>query len=215
MERRNQYGDREPDCEGGSIMFLFPVVRSRRWTWKYVRPSAPSIPWYPPYIGSDPGFPFAVIADWWMPYAEMDQYRPYAEFAILDRHIGAQYMSYTQNLVMDRGDEPTWPVTVYEADGTTAFNLTSCKVYFTAKESTAYGDTRAVFQKSSPSSGITITDASAGELTVTLESTDTSSLPPKKMRLEYDLQVIEADGTILTMTRGILVVRPDVTRAES
>jgi hypothetical protein len=166
-------------------------------------------------VGADPGFPYAVINYLWIPYGEIDAYQPYAEFAILDRHFGGQYMSYTQNIVMDRGDEPTWPVVAYQSDGITPYDLTSAKLYFTAKESTAYGDSRAVFQKSSPSTGITVTDATAGEFTVTLASTDTNSLPPKKLRLEYDLQLITSGGTILTLTRGILIVRPDVTRAES
>lgn len=152
------------------------------------------------------------------PYAVIDGYRPYAVFTGFTGFPipgGPQFMSYTQNLVMDRGDEPTWPVVAYAADGTTVYDLSGAVVYFTAKESTAFADARAVFQKSSPSSGITITDATAGELEITLSASDTNTLPPKKMRLEYDLQIVTAGGTVLTLTRGILVVRPDVTRAEA
>lgn len=91
-------------------------------------------------------------------------------------------------------------------------NLSGASIYFTAKYNFTDSDADAVFQLST-SSGITITNAAAGAISITIPSSATSSLPYAELRLVYDLLVITASNTRGFPLRGTLIVSPNVSRA--
>lgn len=68
-----------------------------------------------------------------------------------------------------------------------------------------------VFQKSSPSSGISITNGVGGLFTVTISPGDTEALPAEPVTLYYDIQVRSTTGEIYTVTTGTISVSPDIT----
>jgi hypothetical protein len=71
-------------------------------------------------------------------------------------------------------------------------------------------DAAAFLTLSSPSSGITITDAANGKFTCTFESSLTSSLPGYVQRFPYDITM--TSGSVKnTLTRGYLIIVPGVT----
>jgi len=107
-----------------------------------------------------------------------------------------------------RGDTVSLDVTV-TASGS-AYNLTGCSMWFTAKQRYSDLDAAAVFQKST-GSGITITSPTFGQATVVISPSDTSGLSNVKQLLLYDLQVKDASGNIYTVASGNLVVYPEVT----
>ena len=113
------------------------------------------------------------------------------------------------NIKMIRGD-------TYQFDSTILmnnepFDLTGCIVRMTAKWAVANTDGNAVFQLSTATSGVTITDAEAGEISCVIPSTSTEDLPARIVELPYDIQVETAAGLIYTVLTGILTVSPDVT----
>ena len=61
---------------------------------------------------------------------------------------------------------------------------------------------------------ITVTDASAGNLTIALAAVETAKLP-NVGRFFYDVQALYAGGTVQTETRGHADILGDVTRAVS
>lgn len=119
-------------------------------------------------------------------------------------------------LRMVRGDTPEFKFVVLASDlpGASAFNLTSCDVTFTAKYEQADLDGDAVFQRATGGSGITVTDAANGKLTVRLSADDTSGLT-EETTLQWDLQVEDSSGGIMTPARGTLLVLADITRGTS
>ena len=56
-------------------------------------------------------------------------------------------------------------------------------------------------------SGVTVTDASNGKFTVTLDPGDTINLEPDYYR--HEGEVTEGSGAITTVTRGVLEIRRD------
>jgi hypothetical protein len=115
--------------------------------------------------------------------------------------------------------------------GTVAFtglgNLTGrTKLWFTAKSSSLVGDEKAILQvteadgllvlNSAPAedetlAAITVTDAAAGDLAVTIAAEATTELVAIS-RLRYDVQVLLPSG-VFTLAEGLLVVSDDITRA--
>ncbi len=59
---------------------------------------------------------------------------------------------------------------------------------------------------------ITVDDASAGDITVTLDETETDDLTPTT-NLLYDVQMLTAAGAVSTLTANLARVTADVTRA--
>ena len=113
------------------------------------------------------------------------------------------------NIKMVRGD-------TYKFDAAIILNgapvdLTGGTVRMTAKWSLANLDASAVFQLSSATTGIVITSATAGEIQVTIASSNTSSLPSKKVELPYDIQFVDSIGAVYTVLYGTLTVVPDAT----
>ncbi len=91
-------------------------------------------------------------------------------------------------------------------------NLSGASIYLTAKYNYQDADADAVFQLSTTSGDITITNAAAGAISFTIPDTATSSLPYAELRLVYDLLVITAAGTRGYPMRGTLIISPNVSR---
>jgi hypothetical protein len=92
-------------------------------------------------------------------------------------------------------------------------NLTGTDIWFTAKRLKNAPDADAVFQKSTLSSSIEITNAIAGEAVVTIDPSDTSFLEDEP-RLYCDVQLKEVD-IITTVATGRLTILYDITRVSA
>lgn len=93
--------------------------------------------------------------------------------------------------------------------GADVIDLTGASLNFTAKWTPR--DTATVFSLDE-TSGITITNAVAGEITVTIPSTATDDLPYDEIRLAYDLYVLTSTGLTGFPLRGTLIISPNITR---
>jgi hypothetical protein len=121
-------------------------------------------------------------------------------------------------LTMRRGDTPIWDLAVVQSDGS-PFNLTGCTVYFTAKLVITDADP-GVFQLSSATAGVTITNAAGGLATIQPARGDTNTLT-ENTRLYVDVQVSRPGPPAETFTvwpteddyPGELIIVRDVTRA--
>lgn len=89
-------------------------------------------------------------------------------------------------------------------------DLTGAAARLTAKYSVEDDDADAVFCKYSPFNGISFTDPTNGELTVTLTSADTASLPDHVVNLVYDLQLYYPVLITYTVQAGIFEIVPDI-----
>lgn len=91
----------------------------------------------------------------------------------------------------------------------TVVNLTGKTLRFTAKRKSTDADAVAVITKSSPSSGIAITGASAGEFTVTLDAADTDQYNNyERAELVYDIMIVEGPYRLVM---GKLILSGSVT----
>lgn len=131
----------------------------------------------------------------------------YPYFFATEDIYGRDHLSL--NLKMVRGD-------TYQFDAVIILNgtpvdLTGGTVRMTAKWAVGNTDGNAVFQLSSAVSGITVTDPTSGEISVTIASSLTTSLPAKKVELPYDIQYVDSGGNVYTVLYGTLTVVPDVT----
>lgn len=124
-----------------------------------------------------------------------------------DTIYGREHVSL--NLKMVRGDTYQFDATIM-LDGVPV-DLTGGTVRMTAKWAVSQADNAAVFQLSSATSGITITDAVNGEISVTITPSNTSSLPAKKVELPYDIQFVDSTSNVFTVLYGTLTIVPDVT----
>ena len=131
-------------------------------------------------------------------------------------------MSQEQNLEIYRGDNESFTVTVRRSNA--IYNITSCTIWFTAKEDVMDADVDAVIRKSNGVlGGITITDAPAGEFTLSFVPADTAALVvpttvlPKdraeyRIQLYYDMQLKTGGGEVFTFAKGYLHVKSDLTQ---
>jgi hypothetical protein len=92
--------------------------------------------------------------------------------------------------------------------GGVALNLTGASITMTAKWSLK--DSSSVFQLTE-SSGITITDAAAGAITVVIPPSATTGLPDVETVLKYDIEVVTSGSSVYTVARGELIIFPDAT----
>ena len=99
-----------------------------------------------------------------------------------------------------RGDD--WSIPGAIADGGTAVNLTGATV--TSKLRRNYASTAAT------SFTVTVTNAAAGELTLSLADTATAAIDPGTYY--YDVQVVSGSTTTTYGAGSVLVVAADVTR---
>lgn len=113
-----------------------------------------------------------------------------------------------QTIEMFRGDSPTFTFAV-EKDGI-AVNITGGTFKFTVKENLKDADEDAKISKATGGSGITITDAANGKLSVSIATGDTSDLESETTLWEYDLQ-ITLGGEVATVATGAFLIKPDVT----
>lgn len=110
------------------------------------------------------------------------------------------------SIEMFRGD--TAQINAAVKTGTTVFDLTGATVKFTARQSIV--DSAVLFQKTI-GSGITITNAVQGTLTVEIAPADTASLTDESSMLVWDIEVTRG-GQVFTVAHGDLRVSLDVTR---
>lgn len=103
------------------------------------------------------------------------------------------------DLVMVRGDSKTFDINLVYANASVP-DLSGATVAFIVD---------GLFTKTDQD-GITI-DESSGEATVDIDPIDTESCPSWHVRYRYNVEVTQADGTVLTTQRGRLTVVPDVT----
>ena len=92
---------------------------------------------------------------------------------------------------------------VYQSDGTTPWDLTGGTLYFYA----ALGSI--LISKSSPSGGITITDAANGEATLQLDPADTSSFGNGLYAADCEL-TLAVSGKDYDVAKGSLIISPNV-----
>ncbi len=112
-------------------------------------------------------------------------------------------------ITITRGDSQTFTVVVYSDSGlTTKQDLTGVTgVRFSGRAASEAG--ALVFQKTLDE-GVTITDATKGEMEIMLAPEDTASLPPRQVQLAYDVELTWTGGTVTTVDLGMMSVRPDV-----
>ena len=119
-------------------------------------------------------------------------------------------MPSSVNLTMVRGD--TFPFVATIQHNNVALNLTGAQVRFLAKWKYEDADVDAVINLV-VGSGITITDAIAGQVEVIVPATATTSLPARVVDLFYDLQATTSTNNVYTAMIGKLRVNPDVSIA--
>lgn len=111
-----------------------------------------------------------------------------------------------------RGDHFTFRCQVQQ-DGVPS-DISNWTFTMTAKWEYSDPDASAVFQRST-GNGITITNATNGELEIELIPVNTNGLPPNRTILNFDLQAVTPApaNRRFTVMYGKLVVEPDVTIA--
>lgn len=113
------------------------------------------------------------------------------------------------NLKMVRGD--TFPFTINVILDGNPVDLTGGSLTMTCKYSVYDETADAVFVLTSPSDGITITDATGGTAFIQIDPTNTLDLPLHLVSLPYDIQYVDSSSNIYTVMSGLLQVYPDVT----
>ena len=138
-------------------------------------------------------------------------------------HIRYRIVPLDDEIEIRRGD-------TFELDVSGLSDLTTQdNIWFTVKSDKDDADTAADIQidddngllciaGGSPTAAangdITVTNAVAGELTVTLEAVESAKLTDVG-KFYYDIQVLYASGDVVTETRGRAYIIGDVTRATS
>lgn len=114
-------------------------------------------------------------------------------------------------------------ITIYRGDtvkldlavtsGGAVYPLTGSTIWFTAKRQYSDPDSSAVFQKSTLSGGIVITNAALGIARVTISPPDTQTVTNSKEILFFDAQMKDSQGQVYTLASGRLILLPEVTKA--
>lgn len=118
------------------------------------------------------------------------------------------------NINITRGDTYVETWSVKQSDGTTNFDLTGGKMWFTIKTNASVADGSATLQLSSPASGIVFSGTPTdGTATLTITAAQTAALVPQTYY--YDIQVKNSAGAITTLASGTLTVDADITQATS
>lgn len=117
----------------------------------------------------------------------------------------------TQQLRMFRGDTPTFQLTVLNRD-LNPFDLTGYSIWFTAKRNLDDSDINALFQISTITGHIIVTDAVGGIAQIIPPASATYSLT-SDAQVFFDIQIRNAGLTrTYTVARGHLSIVRDVTR---
>ncbi|HSW43162.1 MAG TPA: hypothetical protein VLM76_11695 [Patescibacteria group bacterium] len=116
-----------------------------------------------------------------------------------------------QHLQARWGDEAVWVVRVTDAAGAPV-NITGAAMRFTAKLRAGDPDGAAILSKT-VGAGISLSAPTAGEATVTLADTDTTTrlAPGRTHRLLYDWRMTLA-GQTTTVAHGDLLIEPAMSR---
>lgn len=124
---------------------------------------------------------------------------------------------FTVDRSMIRGD--TWQVEfdLVDAEGVPLdLSAPGLKVWFTVAATLPKLATEPVlWQGTLANGGIAPVNAYGGRARVTMPATATQYLADGIVRLYYDLQILDLQGRVSTVERGIIHVEPDVTRAIS
>ena len=107
------------------------------------------------------------------------------------------------------GEDKTLTVTIYQADGTTAQNITGWTLSYTWKKALSDPDAAAVLTKTT-SSGIALTTPASGICTITIADTDTDALTARTY--VHELKRTDA-GSETVLTTGTVVLQQAVHRA--
>lgn len=115
-------------------------------------------------------------------------------------------------LDMIRGDTASFTAPVVRSSA--PLDVTGAIFWFTAKKNHLDPDNAAII-RCSLGDGITVNaPASAGILTITIAAAKTAGIPSgPPLVLVWDLQMLEASGTVTTVANGTLTVYMDVTNA--
>src|ERR1043166_5996896 len=109
-------------------------------------------------------------------------------------------------LSMFRGDDESFDVVVYEANGSTPVDLSGATIRFTAKKRINDEDTAAIIDLTTDDSTITITNASQGRARLDVPAAQTDSLT-RDLLLVWDLQITDIANKVRTVASGDLIVR--------
>lgn len=104
-----------------------------------------------------------------------------------------------------RGDSREYSLSFTDSEGA-KIDITGWKVYFTLKKNESDGDSSAQVTKD-------VTEHEApteGRTKIVLVPSDTDSLEPGDYH--YDIQVKTANGSILTVAKGRMSIKADITR---
>jgi hypothetical protein len=117
-------------------------------------------------------------------------------------------------LSLIRGDTGKWIVALTNPADDSALVLTGCTlrmaVWAEMPAASVTTDSGAVFVlTSTPAAGITITDASAGTVEITISKTQSALLTAELYR--FDLQFTNGSAEPYTAARGVIWVEPQVT----
>lgn len=118
-------------------------------------------------------------------------------------------MSQEYDIAFIRGD--TKKFTAQYVSGSFPINLTGAKIVLTYKASYKDADP-GIFQISTQSGGIVITDPTNGEFAVTIASSLTANLEAPNLSGVYDCEVLLADGTRKTLLFGTFILSLNATR---
>lgn len=108
----------------------------------------------------------------------------------------------------------TVPIRVAVTLNNAVYNLTGCKMFFTAKLDNAQDDEDALVKLDSVSGAITYPDAPNGIAVITLTPAHTN-LCPVDVPLYCDVQVVDAANQVFTVATGKIVFRDQSTRRVS
>lgn len=115
----------------------------------------------------------------------------------------------TVDLQMTRGDTLKFDGTLTPGTGQ-SFTTPVQSLSLSAKRK--YSDGTVVFEKTLLSTMVIVSQSSSSiNYSGKIEPIDTSVLTAKDGKLLYDLQLVEADGTVSTPVGGELKILPDVT----
>jgi len=95
-----------------------------------------------------------------------------------------------------------------------AIDITGCSLRFTAKRNLNDTDAEAVFQVTTASGGIVITNGPAGLAEITVSSADTAPVT-QAIKCYCDLQLVDTFNNVSTTATGTLLIKLDVTETDT
>ena len=115
------------------------------------------------------------------------------------------------DITITQGDDEVQSWVIYDDSGD-PLDITGGKLWFTVKTNYIQTDPGEL-QLTSPSSGLVLTSAADGEVTMTITNTQSAALTAQTY--VYDIQFKDVNGKITTLETGTLEVKPQVTTSTS